>query len=138
MEEPFAMTTSKTVSVNVFRSKTKSLARIRIPTQRRSPVGKMEKPFVGLDCETDPNGDILCLCDSDGRVLERPESFEVIVKWLLAIKKVTYAGWNAGFDTSVIMKYIPEEILKQVVADDTITFKVGAIALCGFQSDYSP
>lgn len=121
----FTAPRAKAKTREVYKSKTKSLAKLRIPVQRRSPVGKLSKPFVGLDSETDLNGDILCLCDSDGRVLERPTSFEEIAKFLLAIKNVTYAGWNAGFDTSVIMKYIPSETLARAVKEDEISFRVG-------------
>lgn len=65
-----------------------------------------------LDTETDQNGDILLIADSNGRYLDKitPES---LIKWLFS--KRYHGSWNffynLTFDAEVILKTLGDEIL---------------------------
>ena len=67
---------------------------------------------MALDTETDQNGDILIIADSEGRYLDKitPDS---LIKWLFSKR---YQGtwnffYNLTFDAEVILKTLGEEIL---------------------------
>ena len=67
---------------------------------------------IALDTETDQNGNILLIADSEGRYLDKitPNS---LIRWLFSKR---YQGtwnffYNLTFDAEVILKTLGEEIL---------------------------
>lgn len=70
------------------------------------------RPVYGLDTETDTNGNLFLIADSDGRYLDRDISAESVIDFLFAKK---YQGswnffYNLSFDATVILKLLGQQL----------------------------
>jgi hypothetical protein len=73
-----------------------------------------DKPIIiGLDTETYTDASLLCITDSDGRVLEGNRTIPEIFNWLSSHNRSTYFVWNLSFDAMILLKGAPTEILKE-------------------------
>ena len=96
----------------------KVLDRIRTRKQNRDAASSKMRKVVGIDTETDSNGDIFLLADSNGRYLELADTtFEKVAQWLMRYDEGYWLFfYNLGFDAECILKLIPEEVLKRQYA----------------------
>lgn len=102
--------------------------------QDRRLASSSIRSTIALDTETDQNGDILLIADSEGRFLDKitPDS---LIKWLFSKR---YQGtwnffYNLTFDAEVILKTLGEEILSTYGKTRKLEFQ-----LQGYKIHYIP
>jgi hypothetical protein len=108
----------------IFTSNAKTLDGIRVRKQNRNP-NTIEKPrdIVSIDTETE-NGNIYCIADSNGNVLD-DISFEKIAEWLLKNEGKWIFCYNLSYDAECILKLLPESILKSYKWKKELKFRYG-------------
>ena len=120
-------------SIPVTISKNLSILRTDVPQSRRNACSVRRKIFA-LDTETDRNGDIFLIADSDGNYLDdiTPEN---LIRFLFQKR---YQGtwnffYNITFDSEVILKVFGEEILYNYKRTRKLKF-----AIEDYKLDYIP
>ena len=107
-------------------SNAKELGKIRTRKQNRDRASAVKsRKVVGVDTETDQDGNIFLIADSDGRTLEYPDiTFENVARFLMRYDEGYYVFLhNVGFDAECILKLIPAEVLKgQYVSGGDLKF----------------
>ena len=105
----------------------KNLSQLRVKHQDRNHACSDLRPVYALDTETDENGDITVIADSDGNYLELGQiTPENVIKFLFSKR---YQGswnffYNVTFDAEVILK-IFGDILYDYKRTRTLTFHYG-------------
>ena len=121
---------AESISVTDFRT----LKGIRTNAfQNRNLAITEPKPILALDTETDRNGDVLLIADSDGRYLDKITT-ESLISWLFS----KYQGswnffYNLTFDAEVILKTLPDDILELYKNSRLLQFKFNE-----FRIEYQP
>src|SRR5690242_6554900 len=113
----------------------KRLSNLRTDVHQDRNQACSEMRFIcGLDTETDQNGDILVIADSEGNYLDKI-TLENIIRFLFS--KRFQGSWNffyhINFDAEVIVKILGEEILSSYSKTRKLRFK-----LEDFKIEYIP
>lgn len=94
-------------------------SKITIKKQKRRKPKKWVKQVIGFDTETDKNGDLVLLCDSEGRMLRFYHDKAKAKEVLIFLTKKEYQArhcvfFNLSFDESVILKLLPKKNLTEL------------------------
>jgi len=93
-------------------SNAKTLHGIKVRKQNRNLNSTHLREIVTVDTETD-NGNIFLIADSDGNYLDNIITFDTIAEFLFAHEGKWIFFYNLGYDAEVILKLLPEGILRQ-------------------------
>lgn len=82
--------------------------------QHRRLADSPLRPVHAIDCETDSNGDLFLIADSQGHYLDKNIDADSVIDFLF---RREYEGswnfaWNLSFDGSVILKLLGKELLQ--------------------------
>ena len=93
-------------------SNAKSLEKIRPRKQNRDRAASNIRKIVGIDTETDGEGNIFLIADSDGRFLELADiTFEKVAHWLMRYdERYWLFFYNLGLDAGVNVRPYMEKV----------------------------
>lgn len=105
------------------RSNAKTLDNIRPRKQNRNPNVADRRQVIGFDTETDTDGNIFLVCDSNGDFVDYPDiSFGNLAKFFLKYEGKWVFCYNLGYDATCILKLLPKEILDSYKLDRKLKF----------------
>lgn len=109
--------------MNFPRSNAKTLDNIRPRKQNRNPNIADLRLVIGLDTETDMDGNIFLVCDSNGDFIDYPNiTFDNLAKFFLKYEGKWVFCYNLGYDATCILKLLPKEILDSYKLDRKLKF----------------
>ena len=105
------------------RSNAKTLDNIRPRKQNRNPNIADRRLVIGFDTETDTDGNIFLVCDSNGDFIDYPDiTFDNLSKFILKYEGKWVFCYNLGYDATCILKLLPKEILDSYKLDRKLKF----------------